>query len=94
MLDHKQAVQQPESDCRYGEEIQRYDDFVMILEKGQPTSLEIATTPELPQTASHRSLRDLESQLPQFAVDPGSAPTGIFFSWFERKLAVRRALPT
>ena len=79
MLDHKQTIQQPESDHRYGEEIKRYDDFAMILEKGQPTSLGIATPLESPQIASHRSLRDLESQPLQFAVDLGSAPTGIFF---------------
>ena len=79
MLDHKQAIQQPERDRRHGEEIKRYDDLAMILEKCQPTALGIATPLESPQIASNRSLRDLESQLQQFTMDLESTPTGIFF---------------
>ena len=36
VLDHKEAIQGVEGRARNGEEVERRDDFAVIIEKGQP----------------------------------------------------------
>ena len=38
MINHEEAIQQLESDRRYGEEIERHNHFAMVVQQRQPTS--------------------------------------------------------
>src|SRR5438270_942041 len=77
MLDDEQTIQQLERDRRDGEEIERDDDFAMVLKERQPTLPRVIVamhTSDIPRDAP---FRDLEAELQQFAVDLRRSPTGI-----------------
>src|ERR1700751_5819861 len=93
MINHEEAIQRLEGDCRYGEEIERHDHFAMVVQERQPTSFRITSVVDWAQIPSNRSLRDVESQLQQFAMDFGSTPTIVFFRQTHDEVADFRGNP-
>jgi hypothetical protein len=63
MFYHEQALQKSERHGRHREEVQRDNRLAMILKEGQPTLLRVAAAVEATKIASHRSFRNVESQL-------------------------------
>ena len=56
MIDHEEAIQKLEGDCRYGEEIQRHDRFAMVVQERRPTSFRITSAVDRAQISSNSSL--------------------------------------
>ena len=61
MINHEEAIQQLESDRRYGEEIERHNHFAMVVQERQPTSFRITAPADSAQIPSNSSLCDVES---------------------------------
>ena len=77
MLNDEQAVQQAEGGRRNREEVERDDCLAMIPEECQPIPFGIAAPPKPAKITSDGSFGHLESELLQFAMDPGSTPAGV-----------------
>src|SRR6266699_2373604 len=78
MLDHKETIQQLETQRRHRKEIDGDDHFAMIGEKSKPAPGGIAAAPRMSEISGHGALRDLEPNLQKLAMDHRRAPTRIF----------------
>jgi hypothetical protein len=74
MPNNKEAVQQLEGDRRDDEEIHGRDSCAMIANKGQPAPGKFWISGSSLHPAGDASLRYIETQHEQFAVDAGSTP--------------------
>jgi hypothetical protein len=72
-FDKAEAVEQPERQRWYGEEVESDDYLTMVLEKCLPALPCTATPPYSPPIASDRRFRDLEAELPCYGY-PRSGP--------------------
>ena len=79
VFDDKEAVQHPERHRRDSEKIQRRDHLAVIGQECQPTSARITAPPDTSQIASDGSFRDDETQLQEFSLNSGRAPSRISF---------------
>ena len=77
MLDHEGAIQKSERNGRHREKVQCDDRLTVILQESEPAPAGVAAPVEPAEITSHSSFRNVEAELPQFAVDSGSAPPGI-----------------
>jgi hypothetical protein len=76
VLDDERAVQNAERQSRDGEEIERCEDFAMIVQECEPVlRLGVINVPrESLQVAGDGGLGDHKPELQQFAVNAGSTP--------------------
>jgi hypothetical protein len=74
VFNYKEAIQQFESDCRNGKEIDGRNCFAMISEKAKPALAWISAASELSEISGNRALRDLETELQKFTMDPRCTP--------------------
>src|SRR5215475_8885836 len=58
MPDHKEAIDQLESDCRDREEIERRDHFAVILQESKPSLIRITPPTNLSKIPGHASFRN------------------------------------
>ncbi len=85
--DHKEAVQNAEGQAWYGEEIHRRDDLAMVGQEGLPSLPRFRLARSLLHPAQDRSLRDLEAEHLQFAVDARRTPARILGDHLEDQRA-------
>jgi len=77
MSNDEEAGEHAESQCRHGEKIHRRNRFTMIVEECHPPIRRFGIPRRFPHPAQHGSLRKIESQHLQFAVNARSAPSRI-----------------
>src|ERR1035441_1368793 len=87
MRDDEKAVQHSEGQRWHSEEIHRGDGFTMIAQKGRPSPGRLRTPRRFPHPTQHRSLRKIEAEHFQFAVNARCAPRGIFCNHAKDQLA-------
>src|ERR1035441_9815307 len=78
MRHDEKAVQHSEGQRWHSEEIHRGDGFTMIAQKGRPSPGRLRTPRRFSHPTRHRSLRKIEAEHFQFAVNAQCAPRGIF----------------
>ena len=78
MLDHKETIQELETQRGHSKEIHGDDHFAMIGEEGEPASGRIATAPRMSQISGYGAFRDVESDPEKLAMDLRRAPARIF----------------
>src|SRR5579884_2619325 len=74
MANHEESIQQPEGNGGHGEEIHRSNGLPVILEKCLPASDGIRIAWRSLDSARDCPLRNIESELEQFAMNTRSAP--------------------
>ena len=74
MRDDKKAIEQLEGHCRHGEEVEGDDHLPVIVEKGEPPLVGIATAMDSSQITSHAAFGECEAELLQFASFDGAVP--------------------
>ena len=74
MRNDEEAVENIESERRYGEEIRRGDSFTMVAEKSRPSPCRLRIARGSSHPAQYGSLRNIEAKHLQFAVNPWCAP--------------------
>ena len=83
--DNDQRVEQVEADRRHNEQIHRGDVRRMIAQKSAPPLARRTAPPD--HIFGHARLRNLKSELEQFAVDARRAPKRVFGAHFPYKRA-------
>ena len=79
VLDDEEAVEEPESQRRHGEEVERSDHLPVIGEEGQPTLAWITAVLDTLQITGYGSFGNDEAQFLEFSMDPGRPPGRILF---------------
>jgi hypothetical protein len=74
MADDEQAVEDTEGDRGHGEEIHGRDGFSVVLQESQPVHGRFRISRCTAHPAGNRSLRDIEAQHQEFAMDAWRAP--------------------
>src|SRR5260370_31573270 len=70
MLDHEKAIQEPEGQRRYGEEVKGDDRFSMVGEEREPSLGRIAAArPQPSEIPGYCTFGDFKAELQQFPVD-------------------------
>ncbi len=77
MRNHEEAVEKTKSECRHGKEIHCRDDFTMVAQKGHPSLRRLRIPRGLSHPSQHRTLRYIEAQHLQFAMNARRAPGGV-----------------
>src|ERR1039458_7609748 len=77
MRDNKVAVENTEGERRHGEEIHCCNRFPMVIQKGCPSLCRLRTPWRSPHPAQNSSLRNVEAQHLQFAMNAWRTPSPI-----------------
>jgi hypothetical protein len=87
MLDDEQAVEKAASKSRHCEEVHCGNCFAMIAQERRPTPCGLRISGSFPHPAQDGSLRDLEAEHLQFAMNPVCTPSRVFPDHSEDQLA-------
>jgi len=87
MSQDKEAVEHSEGDGRHGKEVHGRKGFSVIAQARKPLLCGVRTPRSKPHPSRDASLRNLESEHDQFAVNARSAPSRILGYCFEDQLA-------
>jgi hypothetical protein len=87
MADDEEAVQNPERDRRDCEEVHRCDRLAVIPQEGQPALHRFRISGCTLHPPGDGSLRDLEDQHEEFAVDARSTPGRVFGNHLENQIS-------
>jgi hypothetical protein len=87
MPQDKEAVEHSEGDGRHGKEVHARKGFAVIAQERKPSLCGVRTPQSEPHPARDASLRNLESEHDEFAVNARSAPSRILGYYFEDQLA-------
>jgi hypothetical protein len=80
--DEKEAVENPEGDGVYGEEVHRGDGFPMVLQECLPSIPFLRISRGLLDPTRYRAFCNIEAKHLQFPVDARCAPAGILCRHF------------
>ena len=83
----KEAVQHSEGDGRYGKEVHGSKEFAVIAQECQPSLCGVWTARRMPHPSCDASLRNLESEHDEFAVNARRPPSRILRNHLEDQLA-------
>ena len=83
MMDDEEAVEQAASKSRHREEVHRRNGFAMIAQECRPAPCRLSVSGSLPHPPQNGSLRDLESEHLQFAMNPGRTPSRVLSDHLE-----------
>jgi hypothetical protein len=87
MGDHKEAVDHSKRERWYGEEVHRSNRFSVVAQKRRPPFCWLWVPGCLPHATQHGSLRDVEAEHLQFAMDARRAPGSVLGYHAEDELA-------
>jgi hypothetical protein len=87
MTDDEEAVKHSKGDGRHGEEVHGRKGFSVIAQERKPSLWGVWTLRSTPHPSRHASLRNLESEHDEFAVNARSTPSRILGYDFEDQLA-------
>ena len=77
MRDDKEAIENAEGECRHGEEVHRCDGFAVIAQERRPTLCRIGIPRRLAHPAQHGSLRNVEAEHLELAVNARRSPSRV-----------------
>jgi hypothetical protein len=83
MMNDEKAVEQAASKSRYGEEVHCRNCFAMIAQDSRPAPCRLNVPGSFPHPPQNSSLRDLEPEHSQFAMNPGRTPSRVLPDHFE-----------
>jgi len=87
MMDDEKAVEQTAAKSRYREEVHFSYSFAMIAQESGPAPCRLSISGSLSHPPQNGSLRNLESEHSQFAMNPRRTPSGVFPYHLEDQLA-------
>src|SRR6266851_9044583 len=87
MGNHEETVQDTKGQCGHGKEVHRSDHFTVVVQEGRPALCRHRTPRDLPHPAQDRSLRDVEAEHLQLAMNMRSAPGWVFSHHAEDEFA-------
>ncbi len=77
MGDDEEAIENAEGECWHGEEVHCGDGFAVIAQKRRPSLRRFRVSRRLPHPTQHGSLRDVEAEHLELAVDARRSPGGV-----------------
>jgi hypothetical protein len=72
--EYRPLPEHPEGERRHGEEVHCGNRFPVVIQKDSPTLRRFWTSWNFPHPAQHSSLRDIETEHPQLAMNPWRSP--------------------
>jgi hypothetical protein len=87
MGNHEETVQDTKGQCGHGKEVHLSDHFTVVVQESRPALCRHRTPRDLPHPAQDRSLRDVEAEDLQLAMNARSAPGWVFSHHAEDEFA-------